>query len=130
MRLRATVALPLNAPTGIPVEKKNGFGIIAANFFRESMMVIEKAIGAAVLAVTCLSATVSADDGYRFIVSGYPVENVRYSAYSEAGDIVSGGSSSSYVSAEEYDARSRTISASLPGNLLTTKRIGFHFILR
>ena len=94
------------------------------------MMVIEKAIGAAVLAVTCLSANVSADDGYRFIVSGCPVENVRYSAYSEAGDIVSGGSSSSYVSAEEYDARSRTISASLPGNLLTTKRIGFHFILR
>ena len=93
------------------------------------MMVAMKAIGAVALAVMCLSAEASVD-GYRFIVSGFPVDDVRYPAYSECGDIVSGGSSSSLVTAEEYDARSRTVSASLPGNLLSTKRIGFHFILR
>ena len=92
-------------------------------------MTVIKAIGAAALAVVCLSASASAD-GYRFIVSGFPVDDVRYSAYSEGGNIVSGGSSSFRASTEEYDARSRTVSASLPGNLLTTKRIGFHFILR
>ena len=90
-------------------------------------MTVIKAIGAAALAVVSLSASASADG---FIVSGFPVDDVRYSAYSEGGNIVSGGSSSFRVSTEEYDARSRTVSASLPGNLLTTKRIGFHFILR
>jgi hypothetical protein len=77
-----------------------------------------------------MAVSVSVASEYRFIVSGVPVRDVSYSACREIAEIVTGGKSSSAVNPEEYDARCRTISISESGNLLTTKRIGFHMILR
>ena len=48
----------------------------------------------------------------------------------EIAEIETGGKSVSAVNPDECDARCRTISISESGNLLTTKRIGFHMILR
>jgi hypothetical protein len=117
------------------VEKKNEFDTIqGANFLtlnrhrRNRMMRSVKFRLICAFACMLVSAAVASE--YRFVVSGVPVQDASYSAYCEIAELVTGGKSVSVVNPEEYDARCRTISISDPGNLLTTKRIGFHMILR
>ena len=83
-----------------------------------------------ICAFVCMLVSAAVASEYRFVVSGVPVQDASYSAYCEIAELVTGGKSVSVVNPEEYDARCRTISISDPGNLLTTKRIGFHMILR
>lgn len=83
-----------------------------------------------ICAFVCMAVSASVASGYRFIVSGVPVQDVSYPACREIAEIETGGKSVSAVNPEECDARCRTISISESGNLLTTKRIGFHMILR
>ena len=70
------------------------------------------------------------DNSNGFIVSGFPVDNVRYRAYSEGRNLVAAGRVSSTVDFDVYDARSKSVSISEPRDLLSTKFIALQFIIR
>lgn len=81
-----------------------------------------------VFLVTIVTFLAGADDGYQYIVSGYPVANPCHSLASDGAPLATGRYTRSVDSALE--ARYRTFLASDGGRLLSTKFIACRLVVR